>query len=579
MRILPYAALPLLLSACEGGVLFTVPVPDLELEVESPTYGQFVGEDDILVAGVVSSTYTTVLVEGEEVELDSDGRFEVWVPVDGPYRNIDVHAELYGQEAEERIPVFDRYDPMETWPGAMSARFTTYGLEAVSDAIALAVDDLLTAEVLLDGIPPIDLQQFTLSIDSITRDPVVAHLVPEDAGLRTTIEIQNLTLNVTASVDILFTTIDVPGAITLPSIELGLLLHPDIDEEGGILLGIGEIVADTAPAEASIAFLDLDWVADLLTTAIDFGDLLTGALNGAIAGLDDIRLGGPFEFETELLGSTLGVRLSALDTDVLGVALGLGVGLDGPAPDGPLGMPHPDGNADPTTDLALGVHEGALQPLLESELLDFLGQDIQLPGLLGGIIGLGIEGLPGGNHVPENNGWCLSIDMGEARVARMNPYLEPLASIYLPDALVTVGYMEPGDSYCTDWLVASMALELGVDIKEGTKIGFGLAAPDGKIIYYGAPNADEAVVIEGLGSFLLGIIDTLGGVVSIDLADMLGGGLPDLTDPNADPAAGGLELGGLGEISLSFTSSTQMVDEDGEPIEGLFDLGMRLFAH
>ena len=65
---------------------------DLELEVLSPSYGEFQGDGPAVVTGLVSPAQAKVLVEGQEVEVNDDGTFSVEVPVDYAYRIIEVEA-------------------------------------------------------------------------------------------------------------------------------------------------------------------------------------------------------------------------------------------------------------------------------------------------------------------------------------------------------------------------------------------------------------------------------------------------------------------------------------------------------
>ena len=54
--------------------------------------------------------------------------------------------------------------------------------------------------------------------------------------------------------------------------------------------------------------------------------------------------------------------------------------------------------------------------------------------------------------------------MGEARSAKFGVGDAPLVGIFLPDAIVRFGYLPPEGGECADWLVASLALELGIGL-------------------------------------------------------------------------------------------------------------------
>ena len=159
------------------------------------------------------------------------------------------------------------------------------------------------------------------------------------------------------------------------------------------------------------------------------------------------------------------------------------------------------------------------------QLLTLLNQNLDLSGSFGDILGAGIETLPGGDDAPNGDGWCLTLDPGTATVVRMQEGIEPLVALYIPDLQVNVGIKDGDD--CEDWLVASMATEVGLKVKEGSKLGIDLSIPEGAILYYGADDYTEAEVVEGLAGYLEGIIGLVGGLAEIDLAELLGGGATD----------------------------------------------------
>ena len=117
MRTLVFVSLAML--GCGGDL---EPLGDLSLEIDSPTYGQFMGNAPLTVAGRVSDPMALVRVEGERVDVGADGYFEHTLSVLGPYRNVDVFASRTNDLVRERIPVFAGENPIDSWPSAMTAR-------------------------------------------------------------------------------------------------------------------------------------------------------------------------------------------------------------------------------------------------------------------------------------------------------------------------------------------------------------------------------------------------------------------------------------------------------------------------
>jgi hypothetical protein len=153
-------------------------------------------------------------------------------------------------------------------------------------------------------------------------------------------------------------------------------------------------------------------------------------------------------------------------------------------------------------------------------------------------------------------------------VVRLQEGIAPLAVLYMPDVFVDVGVMQGGA--CQDWLQASLAMEVGIDVRDGTAVGISMAVPEGAVLFYGADEDEwtEAEVVDGLGRFIVGSLDLLAGNLSFDLADLLGG------------LGGGLGIPGLDGMALAprLVSSTPLLDADGAHPEGLYSLGMSLFA-
>ena len=147
------------------------------------------------------------------------------------------------------------------------------------------------------------------------------------------------------------------------------------------------------------------------------------------------------------------------------MGLGLGVGLDGPAPEGGVTVPWPKGDFEEPADLAIAVHEGLLQLLLDTDLLALLEQDIQLPGFIGELLGNTIRRCRAVARHPRAR---MVVPVAPARRGQGGPWAgghRALIEIYLPDATVDIGYLEAGSSVCQEWLVASLAFEVGLELE------------------------------------------------------------------------------------------------------------------
>ncbi|MBT3220733.1 MAG: hypothetical protein HN348_16725 [Proteobacteria bacterium] len=546
-------------SGCQGNGSYALDVPLLELNLTSPTYGEFVGDGPVLVQGTVSHPAAAVYVEGLQVPVDRNGAFSVQVPIDHAYFNVDVEADLVGQLERRRVPVFDRHDPMETWPGGLTARLTPDGLEKLGEGFGVMIDDLAWSQGLGDILPDIDTGFLVLKPSGVSHDPTVVVLEPAEDGIDLAIGLREITIDMNLTIG----DWAAPISIGYEEINIGALAVPTIDAAGIISFDLTESTVEMSDGIVEIDNVDqalfglvLDGIG-LLTGGIGelLGDLIVGAIGG-------IPLGGPIAFDTDLMGTAISIRLAELYGDLDGLGAGLGLGIDEPASLGPLEMPTP--GALRRTDLALGIHEGLFQFFLGSELLDMLTQNIELGGIFGEVLGVAILALPGGDSAPDVDGWCVSFAPGEARVARLQEGTEPLAVVYLPDLLLNVGYQQ-GSTYCEPWLEASLALELGLGVKEGTALDLEIEVPDGAVLYYGAEYYEEEEVVEALGGFLDSVMGLVGSQFQFDLADII------------DPSALGTDIPGLENISPEIVGSTKLLDEDGEHPEGVYAISLGLW--
>lgn len=568
-RLFPFVALAAL-AGCNNDYLITpnrVADP-LTLEVTSPTYGEFMGGNQIAVTGSVSPPVATLRIEGERVRVAKDGTFEVTLPVDHAYRIVDISATLDGQRLEERLPVFRGNDPLLTWPGAITGRLLPAGLDKLGEALGALVDGIGWADSINGVLPEFSDSNgnFAITPIGIIHEPTVVELESADGFLEAVFTLNDVTLNY--DIDVPIIGLQETFTIGYERVAIGGTLIPELDEDGIITLTMTDAVIDLGDPIFSLGFLQ-GWLFDLVVGAVNdwivepLGELL---LTFVLDQIGTIEVGGPFAFEFDLLGTPLEVALTRLATELDGLGLELGVGIGEPAPSGSLGMALP-GLGTPYSSGAqatLAVHEGILQLLMADALLPYLNTGLQLGGQFGDIIGAGITGLPGGDQAPAGDGWCLSLDAGDAYVARMQEGQGVLGTVYLPDFVFDAGIQNGGN--CDTWLKASLAVELGLLLEDGTKLGLDLAVPEGKILEYGATGYEEAEVIDGLGTYLgtaIGLV--AGGLLDFDLADLLGGLGGD----------GGLSLG---ELEPEVVGSAPLLNEDGSWTEGLYAVSIKVWA-
>lgn len=534
----------------------------LSLEVLSPTYGEFMGAEQIVVTGTVSPNYAILEIEGEPVEINKDGSFSIEMPVDGPYRIVDVHAHLDKQELAERIPVFSGLDPLLTWPGGMTGRLLPAGMTKLGEVIGAMVDDLGWADTINGALPSYSSSVVSLTSLGVSHAPTIVALTPALDGMNAVFTLRDVTINYQVEVPIVGLTETL--SIGYGSIGVGGKLIPNLDADGLITLSLADAVVDLEDPIFEFGILQ-GWVFDLVVGAINdwiIEPLAETLVDTALAALGSFDLGGPFAFDFDLMGTPLSIRLSDLFADLGGLGLELGVGLGEPASLDPLGIPVPDEtNAGAAgAHMALALHEGLFQILMGDALLPLLSQGLDLSGTYGELIGTGIRALPGGDQAPAGDGWCLSLDPGTAYAARLQESTAPLAVIYIPDFIVDIGIKQ--GATCETWLKASLAMEIGLGI-DGTKLDLGLGVAEGAILEYGAEDVYEDEVVAALGSYIAGTLGLLAGsLLDIDLADMLGG----------------LGGGTFGELAPEVVGSSQILSPEHPDMEGLYAISLMLWA-
>jgi len=344
--------------------------PKLELDVLSPTYGQFLGDGPVVVEGRINEPLATVTVEGRPVDVDAEGRFVTSVPLDYAYRIVDVEAELFGAWTRERVPVFQGQDPLLSWPGGLTVRLTAEGLGRLGEVVGSTIDQTGWDASLLAALPSVDNELFALTPTALTHDPTVVVLTPVDGGVDTAISLRNVAVEMELSIPALGWS--VPLSVGYERIEVGALAVPLVDDEGMLSLELTESTVDLADPVFSVAEMEIDLLALALEAASwvvePIGELVLDLVLGAVG---VVPLGGPYVFEADLLGTPIEIRLTEVWGDPWGLGGELAVGLGEPAALLPLDIPAPTA-VPPGADLALGLHEGLLQLVVEGAMLGLL---------------------------------------------------------------------------------------------------------------------------------------------------------------------------------------------------------------
>ncbi len=572
MRLAPVASLAVLAatSACRNDRQFIVDIPTLEVEVFTPTYGEFLGDAPITVTGRVTPPAATLTVEGEAVAIADDGTFTTTLPVGHAYRIVDVEAAYDVQYERIRVPVFRGHDPVESWPGGLTMRLTPAGMERLGLGLGAMIDALGWEQMILDAIPSTDLGWLWLGATHVTHDPTAIELVPATSGMDMLVAFRKVDIHFAADFDVWGQQWSLPITVGYQRIGIGARAIPAVDGAGMLSLALQD--ANIVMQDPSITVAGLDaWLLEILLDGLGqliepIGQVLLDAVLDQFGSFD---LGGPYVFETDLLGVPVEARLSDVFGDLGGLGAGLGLGLGEPATVGVLPIPVPTTLAT-NVHAQLGLHEGLLHLALVGGLLDMLTQDLELPGAIGELMGNAARNLPGGEDAPtDTEGWCLSVQPMDARVVRLQTGLMPWVVLYLPDVIVDLGYRENGA--CVSWLVTSLAFEVGLDVRAGRVISLDMQLPEGAVLEYGAqPGWEEGEVVSGLATFLNGALGLLGGQFQMDLGDLMGG-LGDASG-NADPL-----LGALGDLDLKIVDSQPVLDASGAPIEGLYAVSLQLW--
>lgn len=557
----------MVLAVCGCQSDFT-PLEDLELEVLSPEYGTFVGNAPVTVSGRVSDPTASVRVEGESVLVNPDGSFEVQIPVVSAYRNVDIFVTRELESVRAHIPVFAGTDPMDSWPGALTGRITPDGFLRMGQALGATIDATNWDQQLLGAIPSLDTGSLFLGVTNLTHDPTEVLLRPVDGGIDVGISLKNVELTLEAQFEVFGSPQNIPITVGYELIELGAMATPAINEDGIITLELSDtfIIFDEPIIEALGFDLEfLDFILDGINTLLEpVGEFLLDQIFGLLGTLE---LGGPLAFEADLLGTPLDISLAEVYGEASGLGLGLGVGLGATAPAAPLPLwaPVESGAVAEETHLLLAIHEGLIQGMLDGQILDLLGSGFELPPTMGGMIGTAIQSLPGGESAPSASEWCLDIDPGTAKVYRHRDGIEPMGALYLPDVLVSIG--PDNGTGCETWLKTSLALEVGLVVRDGTTLSVDIAIPEGAVLDYASTGLwTEGDVVEALGSLVETMMGLLGGSLSFDLAEILG-------DLGSDDSL----LALVGELSPKIVWNEPAKIEKGSVPPGTYMLSLSLW--
>lgn len=520
--------LVLLLAACSDYTIKGPAAEPLTLEIVSPTYGAFLGDGPIAVEGVVTPATAYVNVNGTIAYPDPDGRFTAELPFDDRAVVVDVTAKANGESLREIVPVFDGEDPRAADPGAISGLLTPTGLDALEPTVADLVDSLGWEDQILAALPAIDTDYVDLTPKSVTSGGAVADLAPGFDSIQLAVALTDVTLLTDVTIVDTYT---FELGVALGTIQFGAHATPWIDGDGMLGLSLSDAIVDISDFTFYVEGWEIPtWITDLLMDPIS--DLVSSLGEGIgdllLEQVGELPIGGPFAFDLDLLGTQLSARLVEVDAGNEGVSLGATVGYGEDAADAMpevalLGTETPSGKA---YQLGAAVHEGMFNVLLDETLAGFLDIDLQLEGEYGELLGSGIAALDGGDEIPaEANGYCLGLEVGEARVIRMvEGEGQPLARAYLPDLRVDIDTIQGSD--CVDWLDASVFAVIDLNL-DGTEVAADLNVRDVAVLQYGATEYDQEAVETQLGGVVAGFAGLLGGQLSFDLGDALGdfGGL------------------------------------------------------
>jgi len=509
----------------------------LDLTILSPSYGAYVGAGPVELNGLVTPADAQVLVNGVTVQVAEDGSFTASLPFAAGERamQIDVQAIDPDEHVRELVAVFDGVDPRAADPGAISGLLTPTGLDALEPAVASFVDGQALLDQLFPSLPSLETDYFDLVPLSLTTTGTEVDLFPAEDAVGLAGGLGDVTL--TSEINIYDYLVFELG-IKLGTLSIGASLTPEVDEDGMITVSLHDATMDLDEIRLIVEGYELPgWLMDLLVDPIAgfVADLLAMGVDLLLDGYGGFELGGPFAFDTDLLGTQLSARLAELGAGTDGVGLGITVATDAAAPTTMPVMPAlgPTTPAGLPYQVGLGVHEGLINTVIDGTIAGLLDMDLQLEGEYGKLLGAGIAALPGGTQLPEDiEGYCISFQAGDAQVARMVAGQGvPLAQVWMPDVRVEFQYVAEGT--CNDWLEASVFVVIDLDL-QGNELAADISAPHAVVLAYGAEDVDDQEVAAELTRTVEGLFGLFASQLSFDLGDLLdlsSLGLPVEVDP------------------------------------------------
>ncbi len=505
--------------------------PPLALTLTAPTYGAFVGDDGLVVVeGSVVPTDAQLIVNDVAVRPAEDGTFRVELPFPADARAFvaDVYALDGDQRVHELVPVFDGQDPRLVDPGAISGRLTPTGLDALEPLVAEQIEAIGIEDQLFTALPAFESDYFSLVPTSVTSSGPTVDLTPGFTDIGVAIGLSELTI----AADLVVFGYTIPMTAT-STVSVGARALPAVDDEGMLTVTLTSAIVEISDPNLGFFGTELpDWLADAILDPIaswisDLGESLGTLLVDQFGALE---LGGPFAFETSLGGADLAARLVDVSADLDGLALGVTVSTDGDAseslPDD-LALLGPTTAAGAPYQLGLALHEGLVNTVLDETIGGFLDFDIPLSGTTADLFGAGIEGLPGGDSLPDDiDGYCIGLKAGDARVTRMVAGQgAPLAQVWLPDVRFEIQTLSDGD--CDDWLEASVFATVDLTL-DGSQVSADLDVREVRMLEYAAEDASWQETADSVGVLVESLAGLLAGQLSFDLSELsggLGGGL------------------------------------------------------
>ena len=536
---------------------------DYVLNVTEPQYGGFYQDGPIPVEGTVEPFVETVYVEGLPVSVNEDGSFSATVAFDKDYEIVEVA--LPEEDLRVRVPVFAGNLPTDTWPGGLSARVLPSGLDALGKQLGELIDASGWVSSIETQLPVIDQGDWGLTPVGVLQDPTVVALAPANSGVAIDFTLNGIGLEYELWWNGILGSGSSTIIIQIEQIGIGASADPILGDDGTLLFSIYE--SDITMTNPDFIFdgNQAQWLENLIQGASQWiiEPLAENILNELMAQIGDVEIPGPFAFETDFMGTPVGLSLDELygDMDGLAMELELAVGTSLETNESYVPIPTMSDAAE-GAQLAVVMHEAILDQILRDQVLGLLSQDLDLGGFAGNMIGNIVTTLPGGDEAPEADGWCFSMNPGTASVVRMREGIEPLAMLYLPDMMVNIG-VDTG-SGCEDWLIMSVAGEIGLEVKNGSEIGIDLNVGEGAVLFYGAEDYDEDAVIQQFGGSLSSLINLLGGSFGIDINEIFAG---------ADTGLG------LDNFSITIVDSQKMYDFYDEWPEGLYSVSINLWDY